>query len=240
MAYRNQASLRNQVNKAQAYGEVGDDMNVARLARGGTKIRPMEKLMVFDSRFVTINAAGQIAGPVMFFGNARSSHPGGQWATNMERDASLPNNKEWLIKDIGFSIIANPTDVVAATPAEVMTFIEQLQQLYAGAHVITTDNGNRELDRGLLCHYPSGNQIQQRTPFYDNPAAVAAYRAQGEPINNGLAQKRTSLRIDWFAPKGSSFGVKLDFGALGFPLVFAQAGIGFLADMTVTQFAEIG
>lgn len=239
MQVRRQGLVRQEALKRQAYGDAGEDMSIVGLARRGIKTQQVEKLVIFDWRQVQINAAGGIPQTVLFFGNSRGSHPLGQWATNLERDQSLPINKEWIIKDIGVSIMADPDLFAGVTPANVFGWYQNIAGIVAQGHVITVDGGNRELDRGAIMHYPSGNPIQQRTPMFDNPAAVAVYQQNREPWNYGPAQKRNGLRIDWYLGKGQSFACKLDLPPINFPAAFATMNFFFGFDMTVTQFSEV-
>ena len=235
------AALRRKGQIAATYGAVGEDSVLAALARAGRKVDLMERIQVFDTRAITIDAAGGLNGPIQFFQTARSQqHPLGVNATNMEGDGRVPVNKELLLKDLGFTVQFSPETVGAATQAQIDAFWFNMAQFFLLANVTTVDEFDRGIIRGTLCMMPSGYQAKFDSPIYQNPAAVALYRQSSPGYKSARTIERFRISPEWWVGAGQNFSIRLDFPVVNVGAVFAAQNVIIQADMSATRFTTGG
>lgn len=222
----------------QLTGQTAEDMLVKKMAQNGTTIKPMDQKIIFDFRVLTADVGGVIRGPLIFFGNARSGHPLGIYATNMGRDGAVENNKCWLIKDIGINYLIQNWPV-AITPENKSLFTQMIGEAMPAWNLSTKDPNDRDLVRGTLMHYPNGGIWSRKTNRLDDPAAVAIYTAQEEDYNPGDNLHRNRLNINWFLNEGQQFHVAIDGNPITLGADGAEIDVLVIADMTVTEFTRV-
>lgn len=216
-----------------------EDMLMRKFASQGKSIKPMDTKVMFDRRRLTFDAAGAVRGPLVFFGNASSGHPLGNFATNMGRDGCVDNNKSWLIKNIGVSYTV-VGGYGALTPAQIQAIFAQAFKALALWNLYTTDPGDRQLDRGCVCHFPGAVKLDYAGPLILNPAAVAAFIALLEEGNQGFDDlQKQKLLINWVLDEGSQFSVKIDGDPIVLGATYAAITIDVLVDMLVTEFTVV-